>query len=389
MTGLVIAAFNLTAGQNVASPHLHVIYKASTPTVDLAPSSGPPLREIEVADASGRAVSVIFQHKFAALNNMMSASIAARNSKSRSDPSATPRPVQQPTPTDARQPVRQNTPSSAQESANEAPFSASRPSDDHDLEHESATEASPTEMAISVGEVNVEPSQVNPSQTNDVDMTASSSPNLSDTPDDAPLEEHPMTSQRDLQLVTGNQFGPAAKLPSSLSPRSAPLLTNNRYAILEEEDVELSMDDFVLPRIVLTDANFPRPTKVQGKKQRANKSKHAHLERAQRAIRDEKVVRSIVECKSILLQEPQIIAHSINRAIEREMAKHTLLDEEDNYKAYLGFYTQNYVDPSQILAEIVPESHKASVRLAVAAMDLFLENRAPNLYNMLTHSIHC
>ncbi|RHY24082.1 hypothetical protein DYB32_008983 [Aphanomyces invadans] len=256
MTGSVVAAFNPTADQNVASPHLRVNFKASTP-----------------------------------------------------------------------------------------------PLDDHDMEHESATEV------ISVGQVNVEPSQVDPSQTtNDVDMTASSSPNPSDTPDDAPLEEHLMTSQRSFQLVTGNRFGPAAKRPLSLSPRSAPLSTNNRYAILEEEDVELSMDDFVLPRIVLTDANFRRPTKVQGKKQRTNKSKHAHLERAQWAIRDKKVVRIIVECKSVLLQEHQIIAHSM-------------------------FSSQNYEDPSQILAEIVPESHDVSVRLAVVAMDLFLENRAPDLYN--------
>ncbi|ETV92595.1 hypothetical protein H310_13052 [Aphanomyces invadans] len=225
------------------------------------------------------------------------------------------------------------------------------------MEHESATEV------ISVGQVNVEPTQVDPSQTtNDVDMTASLSPNPSDTPDDAPLEEHLMTSQRSFQLVTGNRFGPAAKRPLSLSPRSAPLSTNNRYAILEEEDVELSMDDFVLPRIVLTDANFRRPTKVQGKKQRTNKSKHAHLERAQWAIRDKKVVRIIVECKSVLLQEHQIIAHSMfscaddfdlfislttTRAIEREMAKHTCLMK----------------------------------RITTRPMDLFLENRAPDLYN--------
>ncbi|ETV91063.1 hypothetical protein H310_14298 [Aphanomyces invadans] len=62
------------------------------------------------------------------------------------------------------------------------------------------------------------------------------------------------------------------------------------------------------------------------------------------------------------------------------MVKHTLLDEQDNYKAYLRFYAQNYEDPSQILAEIVPESHEPSVILTVAAMDLFLENRAPDLY---------
>ncbi|ETV66527.1 hypothetical protein H257_17089, partial [Aphanomyces astaci] len=65
MTKCVIAAFNPTSDQNVASPHLRVIFKTSSPPAALVPKNGPPLREITVVDPSGQAATLVFQHKIA------------------------------------------------------------------------------------------------------------------------------------------------------------------------------------------------------------------------------------------------------------------------------------------------------------------------------------
>ncbi|KAG9405404.1 hypothetical protein AC1031_003290 [Aphanomyces cochlioides] len=228
-------------------------------------------------------------------------------------------------------------------------------------------------------------------QQEDVEMSTNESPAL------APPSEQPKNSL-DLQLVTGYRSGPAPKRTLPSSPRWDPLPTSNRFHILEEDDVELSFEDFAVPRIVLEDSSAPRPKKTKGKakKQRLNKSGAAHLELAKKIIRDKKVEGSITECQRILRDDPQLVAHAMyaqdedlslfqslvaTKTIERKMALLKAQVKPHNYKHHVNFMAQYKIHPSEILEELttdIPEIKR--ILFALATIDLFLSNRAPDLY---------
>ncbi|KAG9415490.1 hypothetical protein AC1031_008935 [Aphanomyces cochlioides] len=197
----------------------------------------------------------------------------------------------------------------------------------------------------------------------------------------APPSEQPKNSL-DLQLVTGYRSGPAPKRTLPSSPRLDPLPTSNRFHILEEDDVELSFEDFAVPRIVLEDSSAPRPKKTKGKakKQRLNKSAAAHLELAKKIIRDKKVEGSITECQRILRDDPQLTLVA-TKTIERKMALLKAQGKPHNYKHHVNFMAQYKIHPSEILEELttdIPEIKR--ILFALATIDLFLSNRAPDLY---------
>ncbi|KAF0686027.1 Aste57867_22153 [Aphanomyces stellatus] len=124
---------------------------------------------------------------------------------------------------------------------------------------------------------------------------------------DAPNGEHLQQPALELQLVTGNRSAPAAKHALSLSPRGAmPLFTSNSYILLQEDDVELSIEDHVVPRLVLEDPEHPRVI-VQTKKKQRNEAKKAHLDRAKKFIADKTAEQSIVERQAILQLEPAVV----------------------------------------------------------------------------------
>ncbi|CAK4630674.1 unnamed protein product [Aphanomyces euteiches] len=219
-----------------------------------------------------------------------------------------------------------------------------------------------------------------------------------ESPAPAPPNEQPMNSL-DLQLVTGYRSGPAPKRTLPSSPRLNPLPTSNRFHILEEDDVELSFEDFAVPRIVLEDSSAPRPKKTKGKakKQRLNKSAAAHLELAKKIIRDKKVEGSITECQRILRDDPQLVAHAMyaqdeedlslfqslvaTKTIERKMVLLKAQGKPHNYKHHVNFMAQSKIHSAEILEELttdIPEIKR--ILFALAAVDLFLSNRAPDLY---------
>ncbi|ETV94791.1 hypothetical protein H310_11466 [Aphanomyces invadans] len=105
------------------------------------------------------------------------------------------------------------------------------------------------------------------------------------------VTEQYSSSPLEFQLVTGDRFNPAPKRP--LSPLSPHVTTSNRYALLQEDDLDLSLEDFALPRVVVEDPEFPRATTL-AKKSRPNKSKHAHFERATKLIREKDVESNIL-----------------------------------------------------------------------------------------------
>jgi hypothetical protein len=213
-------------------------------------------------------------------------------------------------------------------------------------------------------------------------------------PDSAPQLEQPSDIPMDLTLVTGTRSGPAAKRPLSLSPRSpAPISTSNRFTILQEDDLELSVEENVVPRLVLEDTLHPR-VKTKAKKQKPNKSKHAHLERARKTMKDNPKGFNLAMCKQTLLSEPHVVAHSIyshqgdtrlfealaaTRAVERAMAAKKAQGESENPRNHVQFFVSN--DPQELLSALDKDEDLSRVRWALGVMDLFFTNRAPDLYS--------
>ncbi|KAH9070942.1 hypothetical protein Ae201684P_017266 [Aphanomyces euteiches] len=310
LTKSVIAAFNPTAGQNIKSPHLRVIFKSSAPPAVLVPKSGDALREITITDPSGQPFVVVFQHKIAALNKKLPPSIASRRAEAKAEKAKA-----KATKAEAKSP-----PSEEKEPEHDG--------DDHDQDPGTHAEGNADSSEASGDRQDEQPQPTATSHNSDVDMSGDSDPpgpdnngqdkqqedvemSTNEPPAPAPPNEQPMNSL-DLQLVTGYRSGPAPKRTLPSSPRLDPLPTSNRFHILEEDDVELSFEDFAVPRIVLEDSSAPRPKKTKGKakKQRLNKSAAAHLELAKKIIRDKKVEGSITECQRILRDDPQLVAHA-------------------------------------------------------------------------------
>ncbi|KAH9079089.1 hypothetical protein Ae201684P_007535 [Aphanomyces euteiches] len=397
LTKSVIAAFNPTAGQNIKSPHLRVIFKSSAPPAVLVPKSGDALREITITDPSGQPFVVVFQHKIAALNKKLPPSIASRRAEAKAEKAKA-----KATKAEAKSP-----PSEEKEPEHDG--------DDHDQDPGTHAEGNADSSEASGDRQDEQPQPTATSHNSDVDMSGDSDPpgpdnngqdkqqedvemSTNEPPAPAPPNEQPMNSL-DLQLVTGYRSGPAPKRTLPSSPRLDPLPTSNRFHILEEDDVELSFEDFAVPRIVLEDSSAPRPKKTKGKakKQRLNKSAAAHLELAKKIIRDKKVEGSITECQRILRDDPQLVAHAMyaqdeedlslfqslvaTKTIERKMVLLKAQGKPHNYKHHVNFMAQSKIHPAEILEELttdIPEIKR--ILFALATVDLFLSNRAPDLY---------
>ncbi|KAG9405403.1 hypothetical protein AC1031_003289 [Aphanomyces cochlioides] len=394
LTKSVIAAFNPTAGQNIKSPHLRVIFKSSAPPAVLVPKSGDALREITITDPSGQPFVVVFQHKIAALNKTLPPSIVSRRAEAKAEKAKAK----------AAKAAAKSPPSGEKEPEHDG--------DDHDQDPGTNAEGKADSTEASEDGQDEQPQPTAPSHGSDVDMFGDSDPpnnngqdkqqedvemSTNESPALAPPSEQPKNSL-DLQLVTGYRSGPAPKRTLPSSPRLDPLPTSNRFHILEEDDVELSFEDFAVPRIVLEDSSAPRPKKTKGKakKQRLNKSAAAHLELAKKIIRDKKVEGSITECQRILRDDPQLVAHAMyaqdedlslfqslvaTKTIERKMALLKAQGKPHNYKHHVNFMAQYKIHPSEILEELttdIPEIKR--ILFALATIDLFLSNRAPDLY---------
>ncbi|KAF0718753.1 Aste57867_1508 [Aphanomyces stellatus] len=83
LTKSVITAFNSTADQMVASPHLRVTFKTSAQPPQMVPKNDIPLREIVITDPAGNPYTAVFQHNISALNTNLPPSIAALRAEKR------------------------------------------------------------------------------------------------------------------------------------------------------------------------------------------------------------------------------------------------------------------------------------------------------------------
>ena len=424
MTNCVIAAFNPTSDQNVASPHLRVIFKSSSPPAPLVPKDGPPLREVSVVDPHGHTVTIVFQHKIAVFNKHVPPSVKARQRK----PTSADGPSTPAAPSSSTKPSARRAASTSASPATAAPHfmpEESRPRTAGTRASRSAAEDIPSTQgdkcsnagsdmsAVEHGRASLhdeemeepfsDPSTVNENDSSQVDATtttviddvhveAQGQPHNQPVP--APqLEEHTTSTPLEFQLVTGDRFNPAPKRP--LSPReSQGFATPNRYALLQQDDVDLSLDDFPLPRLVLEDSEFPRVL-IPKKKVKPNKSKHAHFERAVKLVREKVVETDMPACARLLKSEPQVVAHSMypveecfglfaalatTRSVHRLMASRAANGQSSDYTTYLPFYAQGLRDPNDIARELVSNPSEHTVRLSLATVDLFLGNRAPDLY---------
>ena len=388
LTKSVIAAFNPTAGQNIKSPYLRVIFKSSAPPAVLVPKSGDALREITITDPSGQQpFAVVFQHKIAALNKTLPPSIATRRAEAKAEKANAK----------AAKAAAKSPPSGEKETKHDG--------DDHDHEPGTNAEGKTDSLGASGDSRDAQPEPTPPSSgREDVNMSEGSDPpdsnkngqdqqredvemSTNEPPAPAPPTEQSKDSL-DLQLVTGYRSGLAPKRTLPSSPRLDPLPTSNRYHILEEDDVELSFDDFAVPRIVLVDSSAPRPKKAKGKakKQRLNKSAAAHLDLAKKIIRDKKVEGSITECQRILRDDPHLIAHAMyahdknlslfqslvaTKTVERKMIWLKAKGKPHNYKHHVNFMSQYKIDSSEILDELTTDTPEIKrILFALAMVDL-------------------
>ncbi|KAF0706235.1 hypothetical protein As57867_006766, partial [Aphanomyces stellatus] len=112
---------------------------------------------------------------------------------------------------------------------------------------------------------------------------------------------------------------------------------------------------------------------------------------------DKTAEKSIGECQAILRLEPAVVAHSLysgpndsallnaliaSHAVERKMASYKHQGKPSNYRDYLDTSNLSQVGlkcPRAIL-EAITTSSEDEVLMAVASLDLYLCNRAPDLY---------
>ncbi|KAH9094994.1 hypothetical protein Ae201684P_017081 [Aphanomyces euteiches] len=382
LTKSVIAAFNPTAGQNIKSPHLRVIFKSSAPPAVLVPKSGDALREITITDPSGQPFVVVFQHKIAALNKKLPPSIASRRAEAKAEKAKA-----KATKAEAKS-LRQK-----KKNLNMmATIMIKTP--------EHMRKATPTHLRhLEIVKTNNHSQQLLLITLMSICLVTA-----------IPLALTIMGKTNNKKMwksyeLAGPSIGnglpvwASSKTYFAFVPTFGPLPTSNRFHILEEEDVELSFEDFAVPRIVLEDSSAPRPKKTKGKakKQRLNKSAAAHLELAKKIIRDKKVEGSITECQRILRDDPQLVAHAMyaqdeedlslfqslvaTKTIERKMVLLKAQGKPHNYKHHVNFMAQSKIHPAEILEELttdIPEIKR--ILFALATVDLFLSNRAPDLY---------
>ncbi|KAH9071224.1 hypothetical protein Ae201684P_012820 [Aphanomyces euteiches] len=366
LTKSVIAAFNPTAGQNIKSPHLRVIFKSSAPPAVLVPKTGDALREITITDPSGQPFVVVFQHKIAALNKKLPPSIASRRAEAKAEKAKA-----KATKAEAKSP-----PSEEKEPEHDG--------DDHDQDPGTHAEGNADSSEASGDRQDEQPQPTATSHNSDVDMSGDSDPPGPDNNGQDKQQEdveNPMNSL-DLQLVTGYRSGPAPKRTLPSSPRLDPLPTSNRFISSKKTTFKCAT---------------PKKTKGKAKKQRLNKSAAAHLELAKKIIRDKKVEGSITECQRILRDDPQLVAHAMyaqdeedlslfqslvaTKTIERKMVLLKAQGKPHNYKHHVNFMAQSKIHPAEILEELttdIPEIKR--ILFALATVDLFLSNRAPDLY---------
>ncbi|KAF0720626.1 Aste57867_183 [Aphanomyces stellatus] len=296
LTKSVITAFNPTADQTVASPHLRVIFKTSAPPPQLVPKNEVPLREIVITDPAGNPYTAVFQHKISALNTNLPPSIAALRAvlnKIGKGGSASPNSSKQNT---QAQPLETGSMESVVETSPN-PVSSSA-SSDMEVVEEQSTPPVPSVESVDMEVLQDQQVRKDSQQFDTVDMEGNQAHDVvqeliqevtcDDSPEDvimafpnspaqAPNGEHLQQPALELVLVTGNRSAPATKRALSLSPRGAtPLFTSNRYILLQEDDVELSIEDHNVPRLVLEDPEHSRVI-IQTKKKQRNEAKKAIL----------------------------------------------------------------------------------------------------------------
>ncbi|KAH9094508.1 hypothetical protein Ae201684P_020516, partial [Aphanomyces euteiches] len=272
--------------------------------------------------------------------------------------------------------------------------------DDHDQDPGTHAEGNADSSEASGDRQDEQPQPTATSHNSDVDMSGDSDPLaltiMGKTNNKKMWKSYELAGP---SIGNGLPVWTSSKTYFAFVPTFGPLPTSNRFHILEEEDVELSFEDFAVPRIVLEDSSAPRPKKTKGKakKQRLNKSAAAHLELAKKIIRDKKVEGSITECQRILRDDPQLVAHAMyaqdeedlslfqslvaTKTIERKMVLLKAQGKPHNYKHHVNFMAQSKIHPAEILEELttdIPEIKR--ILFALATVDLFLSNRAPDLY---------
>ncbi|KAH9051225.1 hypothetical protein Ae201684P_007894 [Aphanomyces euteiches] len=374
LTKSVIAAFNPTAGQNIKSPHLRVIFKSSAPPAVLVPKSGDALREITITDPSGQPFVVVFQHKIAALNKKLPPSIASRRAKAKAEKAKA-----KATKAEAKSP-----PSEEKNLNMMATIMIKTP--------EHMRKATPTHLRHLEIRSPGPDNNGQDKQQEDVEMSTN------EPPAPAPPNEQPMNSL-DLQLVTGYRSGPAPKRTLPSSPRLDPLPTSNRFISSKKKTWNSRLK--TLQCLELCWKIQVRHARKRPKAKRRNNDLTSLLRPTsnwrRKIIRDKKVEGSITECQRILRDDPQLVAHAMyaqdeedlslfqslvaTKTIERKMVLLKAQGKPHNYKHHVNFMAQSKIRPAEILEELttdIPEIKR--ILFALATVDLFLSNRAPDLY---------
>ncbi|CAK4426209.1 unnamed protein product [Aphanomyces euteiches] len=402
LTHCVIVGFNPSTDNLLRSTQFRVLFDSETPPLALVPDNGgEPLREIEIQNQV-----YVFQHKIRSLNQTVPPSVKARLEKAKEKEDAKKTTDQVEEKTDAPEnsstenqpphPPKENTGTTGNfESPNANPKENQNDkenfvdlSSDVDMEQEEKSNIEEEEMVAQSNKI------LNPPQS---PKGSSENKNI--------LTNKPNLSQDEFKPPrAGIIQGPQYKISATSIP------TQNRFAILSTDDSDVITPGTTVPRfqldIVPTDTSKKRPasspkstipkkipasTKPSGAKVKAqitelkkklNESTNPLVFHDETLNQPGFIGNIYMDPKSRKIASNLVASRGIMRLMAGENPMQAL-DEERLTSYYQKMYghppPENYT-PTSLFQSLCPNEEDYHMRRSLAAINLFLSNRAPEAY---------
>lgn len=408
LTQCVIVGFNPSTDNLLRSTQFRVLFDSETPPLALVPNGGgEPLREIEI-----QTQFYVFQHKIRSLNQTVPPSVKARLEKAKQKEKSQENPAQVEENTPEKKPdapattMAENQPPSppkanAGTSENTQPPTAEPKenqndkknvvdlSNDVDMEQEENLIIEEEEKMVAQPKTKLNPPQ-SPKGSSEKTHSHTDNPNLSQDEFKPPR--------------AGFSQGPQYEISATSIP------TQNRFALLSSDDSEVTTPGTTVPRFQLdiVPSDVPKKRPASSPKSTIPKKIPASTKPAGAKVRAQitELKKKLNESTNPLvfhdetLNQPSFIGNIYmdpkarkiaanliaSRGIVRLMAGENPMQGIDEER-FTSFYHQKHghsppdnYSPTHLFQSLCPNEEDYHMRRSLAAIDLFLSNRAPEAY---------